>query len=108
KRLHFTVPKRDGLPALDRYATLVGPREGESRLVGYVEASRGCLHTCKHCPITPVYEGRFFIVPKEIVVADAAQQIDRGARHLTFGDPDFLNGVGHSLAIVRELHARFP
>ena len=31
-----------------------------------------------------------------------------GARHITFGDPDFLNGRRHSLAIVRALHERFP
>jgi hypothetical protein len=31
-----------------------------------------------------------------------------GARHITFGDPDFLNGWRHSLAIVRALHERHP
>jgi hypothetical protein len=31
-----------------------------------------------------------------------------GATHITFGDPDFLNGPGHSLKIVRGLHAEFP
>ncbi len=107
-RLPFAVPRRDALPKLDRYAELIGPTEGERRLAGYVEASRGCLHMCKHCPITPVYGGRFFVVPRDIVIADAEQQIEAGARHITFGDPDFLNGVGHSLAIVRALHATHP
>lgn len=108
RRLAFEVPRRDRLPALDRYAKLIGPREGETRTVGYVEASRGCLHRCLHCPITPVYEGRFFVVPREVVLADAEQQIAAGARHITFGDPDFLNGAGHSMAIARELHAAHP
>jgi hypothetical protein len=108
RRLPFSVPRRDRLPKLERYAELVGPREGERRVVGYVEASRGCLHTCRHCPITPVYGGRFFIVPRDVVLADIEQQIAAGARHITFGDPDFLNGVGHSLAIVRALHAAHP
>ena len=31
-----------------------------------------------------------------------------GARHITFGDPDFLNGRRHSLAVVRAMHERFP
>jgi hypothetical protein len=31
-----------------------------------------------------------------------------GARHITFGDPDFLNGVKHSLAVVRAMHERWP
>jgi len=108
RRLPFVTPRRDGLPALDRYARLIGPGPGESRVVGYLEASRGCLHRCLHCPITPVYDGRFFIVPREVVLADAAQQIAAGARHLTFGDPDFFNGVGHSMAIARALHEAHP
>jgi hypothetical protein len=108
RRLGFVRPRRDGLPALDRYAHLVGPVAGERRTVGYVEASRGCLHRCLHCPITPVYEGRFFVVPRAVVLADAEQQIRAGARHLTFGDPDFFNGVGHSMAIARELHRAHP
>jgi hypothetical protein len=108
RRLPFVTPRRDGLPGLDRYARLVGPAPGEERVVGYVEASRGCLHRCLHCPITPVYDGRFFIVPREVVLADAAQQIAAGARHLTFGDPDFFNGVGHSMAIARALHEAHP
>jgi radical SAM superfamily enzyme YgiQ (UPF0313 family) len=108
RRLPFVTPRRDGLPPLDRYARLIGPAPGEERLAGYVEASRGCLHRCLHCPITPVYEGRFFIVPREVVLADAEQQIRAGARHVTFGDPDFFNGVGHSMSIARALHAAHP
>jgi len=108
RRLTFHVPRRDGLPPLEKYARLLGPGRGERRLVGYVEASRGCLHRCRHCPITPVYDGRFFVVPREIVLADARQQIEAGARHITFGDPDFLNGPGHSMAIVDALHAEHP
>jgi len=108
RRLPFVRPRRDRLPPLDRYAKLLGPKAGETRLVGYIEASRGCLHRCLHCPITPVYRGRFFVVPREVVLADAAQQIAAGARHLTFGDPDFFNGVGHSMAIARALHADHP
>ena len=105
-RLPFAVPARDSLPAARSYAHLV--RDGEVVQAGYVEASRGCLHTCRHCPITPVYGGRFFVVPRETVLADARVQIQAGAEHITFGDPDFLNGPGHSLAIVRALHAEFP
>jgi hypothetical protein len=108
RRLAFHVPRRDGLPPLEKYARLLGPAPGEQRLVGYVEASRGCLHRCRHCPITPVYDGRFFVVPREIVLADARQQIEAGARHITFGDPDFLNGPGHSMTIANALHAEHP
>ena len=36
------------------------------------------------------------------------QQVAAGATHVTFGDPDFLNGPGHALAVARALHAEFP
>ncbi|HEX8950608.1 MAG TPA: radical SAM protein, partial [Polyangia bacterium] len=91
---------------LDRYARL--ETADGARLAGYVEASRGCLHHCRHCPIPPVYGGRFFVVPVDVVVADASAQIAAGARHLTLGDPDFLNGPKHALAVARALHAAHP
>ncbi len=100
------LPSRRALPTLDRYARL--EIDGESRLVASVEATRGCKHLCKHCPIVPVYGGRFVAVPRETVLGDIAQQLERGAQHVSFGDPDFLNGPTHSLRIVRELHQRWP
>lgn len=105
-RLSFLRPARQLLPPLSQYAAL--SINGEYRLAGYVEASRGCAHTCQHCPITPVYGGRLRIVPPEIVLADITQLVEMGARHITFGDPDFLNAVKHSQRLVRELHAAWP
>jgi radical SAM superfamily enzyme YgiQ (UPF0313 family) len=106
QRLPFAAPSRRALPGLPRYAHL--DRDGRKDLVGYVEASRGCLHLCLHCPIPPVYGGRFFVVPPEIVLDDVRRLARDGATHITFGDPDFLNGPGHSLAIVRTMHAELP
>jgi radical SAM superfamily enzyme YgiQ (UPF0313 family) len=105
-RLDFPVPSRALLPSLERYAHL--ERDGRHEPVGYVEASRGCLHLCRHCPIPPVYGGRFFAVPRDVVLADVRQQVGAGARHITFGDPDFLNGPTHAWRLLRELHAEFP
>ncbi len=105
-KLTFPVPSRDRLPALARYAAF--ERNGERRVAGVVEASRGCLHECLHCPIPPVYGGRFFVVPREIVLEDVRRQVAAGARHISFADPDFLNGPGHSFAIVRAMHEEFP
>ncbi len=105
ERLRFLVPKRDDLPPLESYAKLVGPKEGQTTVAGYAEASRGCKHRCRHCPVTPVYDGRFFVVPEQVVLADVRQQVEAGARHITFGDPDFLNGVGHAMKIAQQLHA---
>ncbi|RME56183.1 MAG: radical SAM protein [Caldilineae bacterium] len=105
-RMRFPAPIRDGLPGLARYARYM--EDGVAHLAGYTEASRGCLHTCRHCPVVPIYRGRFFVVPVETVLADIAQQVEAGARHITFGDPDFLNGPGHARRVARALHATFP
>ena len=105
-KLAFPVPARHALPAIKKYAHV--ERAGRRELAAYVEASRGCKHRCRHCPIPPVYNGRFFVVPVETVLADARQQIAAGATHVTFGDPDFLNGPRHALAVARALHAEFP
>jgi radical SAM superfamily enzyme YgiQ (UPF0313 family) len=105
-RLSFVTPDRGDLPPLRSYA---GLRRGDEIIpAGYVEASRGCLHTCLHCPIPPVYGGRFFVVPQAVVLGDIRAQVAAGARHITFGDPDFLNGPGHVMRIVRALHAEWP
>ena len=106
-RLRFQVPDRSGLPALREYAHLVLP-SGEHRAVGYTEASRGCKHLCRHCPVVPVYGGVFRVVDREVVLGDVRQQVIAGARHITFGDPDFFNGVGHAIPLVEALHREFP
>ncbi|MFN8486047.1 MAG: CUAEP/CCAEP-tail radical SAM protein [Caldilineaceae bacterium] len=104
---HFLTPDRTGLPPLTKYAFLSLGDE-QTHIAGYTEASRGCKHLCRHCPIVPVYQGRFRIVPREVVLADIRNQVAAGARHITFGDPDFFNGPGHAIPLVQALHAEFP
>ena len=106
-RQRFLAPAREGLAPLSSYARLLLPG-GEARLAGYTEASRGCKHLCRHCPIVPVYRGRFFVVQQDVVLEDVRRQVAAGARHITFGDPDFLNAPGHSLALLRAMHAEHP
>lgn len=103
----FQIPDRHTLPSLDRYGGLIWP-DGHSTVVGYTEASRGCKHVCRHCPVVPVYGGQFRIVQREIVMADIRQLVAQGAGHITFGDPDFFNGPGHAMAVVQALHNDFP
>ncbi len=106
QRLKFVIPNRDGLPPLTEYATL---QDGaKRRVVGYTEASRGCKHTCRHCPIVPVYGGQFRIIPVDVVVGDLERQIENGAEHITFGDPDFFNGIRHARRVVQAVAKRFP
>ncbi len=106
-RQQFLTPDRSGLPPLSQYAQLVLPG-GARRTVGYTESSRGCKHLCRHCPVVPVYQGHFRIVQRGIVLDDIRQQVATGAQHITFGDPDFFNGIGHAVALVRALHREFP
>jgi hypothetical protein len=106
-RLNFLVPDRSTLPPLARYASL-NLGDGTTRIVGYTEASRGCRHLCRHCPVVPIYKGQFRVVQPEVVFADVAAQVAAGAQHITFGDPDFFNGPTHALRIVEGVHVAHP
>jgi radical SAM superfamily enzyme YgiQ (UPF0313 family) len=105
-RLQFQVPQRSGLPPLEKYSRL---QTGDgSKRAGYTEASRGCKHLCRHCPVVPVYQGSFRVVQPEVVLSDIRQQVAAGAQHISFGDPDFFNGPTHAMRIVDALHNEWP
>jgi radical SAM superfamily enzyme YgiQ (UPF0313 family) len=106
-RQKFLVPDRAGMLEPAKYARVVMPG-GEHRVVGSTEATRGCKHLCRHCPIVPVYNGAFRAVEREVVLEDIRRQVAAGARHITFGDPDFFNGPAHSISIVEAMHREFP
>ncbi len=106
ERLAFEVPDRSDMPAIGKYAHLVVPG-GAFRLVGSTEASRGCKHLCRHCPIVPVYKGVFRIVSRDVVMQDIRNQVTAGAQHISFGDPDFFNGIRHAMELVEEFHREF-
>lgn len=108
-RQQFIAPDRSGLPPLAEYARLAmsGGSNG-TRRVGYTEASRGCKHLCRHCPVVPVYKGSFRIVQRGVVLEDIRRQVAAGAQHITFGDPDFWNGPGHAMPLVEALHREWP
>lgn len=106
-RQKFLVPNRRGLPPLEEYAHLhAGP--DDIRKVGYTEATRGCKHLCSHCPVVPIYGGKFRVVSKDVVLEDVAQQVRAGAQHITFGDPDFFNAPRHAEAVTKSVHERWP
>jgi radical SAM superfamily enzyme YgiQ (UPF0313 family) len=106
-RLDFLAPDRSGLPPLARYAAVQMP-DGSRRIAGATEATRGCKHLCLHCPIVPVYQGQFRVVPVDVVMRDIAAQVAAGAMHISFGDPDFLNGPAHARRLVERLAAEHP
>jgi radical SAM superfamily enzyme YgiQ (UPF0313 family) len=106
-RLQFEVPDRSGMAAMEKYAHLIIPGDGY-RIVGSTEASRGCKHLCRHCPIVPVYKGVFRIVSPDVVLEDIRRQVAAGAQHISFGDPDFFNGIRHAMDLAEEFHRQFP
>jgi radical SAM superfamily enzyme YgiQ (UPF0313 family) len=103
----FLVPDRTTLLPLTQYAALQMP-DGTRRVVGSTDASRGCKHLCRHCPVVPVYQGRFKAVPIEIVMQDIRAHVAARAEHITFGDPDFFNGPTHARRLVERLATEFP
>jgi radical SAM superfamily enzyme YgiQ (UPF0313 family) len=105
-RQRFGLPARDLLAPLGRYARLLV--DGTSRTAGYVEASHGCVHRCRHCPVPVVYDGRTRVVAVDAVLADVAQLVALGAEHITYGDPDFLCGPAHARRVVQAVHGAFP
>ena len=104
--LHPKIVKNGKLPTLENYAQFED--NGEVRTVGYTETTHGCKHLCTHCPIPPIYNGKFFPVQRETVLEEIRKQVAEGATHITFGDPDFLNGPMHGLRILRAMHETFP
>ena len=106
-RLAFITPDRSSLSALDQYASLQMP-DGSLRVMGSTDATRGCKHLCRHCPIVPVYQGQFRVVPIDVVIDDIRAQVAAGAQHISFGDPDFLNGPTHAGRLVERFAREFP
>ncbi len=94
------------LPILEKYAQFED--NDEVRTVGYTETTHGCKHLCTHCPIPPIYNGRFFPLQRDTVLDEIQKQVAEGATHITFGDPDFLNGPMHGLRILRAMYDFYP
>jgi hypothetical protein len=82
--------------------------DGTRRVVGSTEATRGCKHLCRHCPIVPVYNGVFRAIPLDVVMNDVRAQVGAGAQHISFGDPDFLNGPTHARRLLEAVAREFP
>src|SRR2546427_451391 len=68
---------------------------GGERPAAWGGATRGRAPRCRHGRVRVVYEGRIRIAAPDAVAAEGGQLVGGGARHITFGDPDFLNGVHH-------------
>lgn len=105
KTLRALVPDRTMLPGLGNYAHFISSNSKE--LVGYVETTVGCAHMCRHCPVPVIHKGSFKAIPVATVMSQIDTLYHEGARHITFGDPDFLNGPTHALKILRQMHTKY-
>jgi hypothetical protein len=56
----------------------------------------------------PVFRGTFRAIPLDVVLDDVHAQVAAGAQHISFGDPDFLNGPTHARRLVEAVATRFP
>lgn len=100
------APDRSGLGELHEYVGLeIG---GERLTVGSTAGSRGCRYLCRHCPVPAIYNGKFRVVGHEIVAQDIAAQVKAGAQHISFSDPDFLNGPIHAMRILEQARSAHP
>ena len=92
QRTDFVLPQRQQLPTLDRYARF--QIADTAKIAGYTETTRGCKHTCLHCPITPVYKGRFFAIPVALVLADIRAQVAQERSTSPSATP--ISGMAHT------------
>ena len=105
--------RRSSSPTARRPAAAVALRArcrsaARRKVVGYTEASRGCKHLCRHCPIVPVYDGRFRVVPVDVVLADVARR-SRPARGTSpSATPISSTASATRWRVVDALHAEFP
>ena len=92
-----SCPIAAGLPPLGSLRIAPGGRQATRRVVGYTEASRGCKHVV---PALSCGAGLQRPVPGRGLSRWSSKisghQVEDGAQHITFGDPDFFNGVGHA------------
>lgn len=98
---------RAGLLPMERYGRFVA-LDGSERLVGVTAASVGCRYRCRHCPVVALPGGGFRATAVSSVLADIELLVRAGATHITFADPDFLNGPVHARRVVDGVAARWP
>ena len=85
-----SIPDRTSFPEISNYAHLL---IGDTKLLtGSVETTYGCKHSCTHCPVPIQFNGRFKTFSEEKIINDISNQVQSGAQHISFDDPDFFNG----------------
>ena len=73
-----------------------------------METTYGCKHECTHCPVPIEFNGSFKTFGIEKITQDVANQVEAGAKHISFNDPDFFNGPKHALKILELLNTQHP
>ena len=101
-----SVPDRTVLPSITDYSHIV---DGSNNLIaGSVETTYGCKHECTHCPVPIEFNGTFKTFGTDKILKDVSNQVEAGAKHISFNDPDFFNGPKHALKILEALNIEHP
>ena len=101
-----SVPDRTILPSITDYSHIV---DGSNNLIaGSVETTYGCKHEYTHCPVPIQFKGMFKTFGTEKIITDVTNQVEEGAKHISFNDPDFFNGPKHALKILQLLNEKHP
>ena len=97
-------PPRRGAHARSQRAAAARPLraliDAAGRPAASVEASHGCAHRCRHCPVPVVYDGRIRIVDEDAVLADVAQLVAAGRDAPDLRRPRLPQRAAHSLRVV--------
>ena len=104
--LKNSVPDRTIFPNISEYTRLID--EETNRITGSVETTYGCKHLCTHCPVPIQFQGSFKTFSEKKIIDDVSNQIELGAEHISFNDPDFFNGPKFSLKILEKLNKKYP
>ena len=101
-----TVPDRSKLPHISEYSHII---DGENNIIaGSTETTYGCKHECTHCPVPIQFHGSFKTFGEEKIMQDVSNQVEDGAKHISFNDPDFFNGPKHAIKILELLNNKHP
>ncbi len=103
------VPARHLLPSVRTYQnTFIEKVVNKKMMVGNVETTRGCHHTCKFCSVFAVSGTRVKFIDEAVIMADVDQLVQEGVEHITFVDAEYINSIKFSLAIVNKIHEKYP
>jgi N-acetylglutamate synthase-like GNAT family acetyltransferase/SAM-dependent methyltransferase/pyruvate-formate lyase-activating enzyme len=108
-RDYCVVPARHLLPPVYTYTnTFIENILSKKMVVGNIETTRGCHHSCKFCSVYASSGTKVKFADLEVIMEDVGQLAKNGVEHITFVDAEFINDIKFSLAVVNRIHDQYP